>query len=300
MRAAGALAVGLALIAPASAEAAGWSRAATLSPRGSRARHARGGGQRGRRGRRRLGRRRHRLAARRCARRWCAGGGSASRGRSGAGTTSSRRSAPTAPPPLHGPGAATRSRSRCGGPAGASARRASSRGYGAEPRVAVAASGEVAVTWVDRHRDFTRAMAAFGTADGFGAPVPLDTASFAYPVELAFDGSGRPRDGVVGPVGAGERADVDLQGHPPRAGRQPGRGAGGGLRLRRGRASGALGGGRHAICRGSATAGRRAARSGRRRPRSRPRAAASTRRPRRSRRTRARSARGSRRWATRC
>src|SRR4051812_49758036 len=33
MRAAGALAVGVALIAPASAEAAGWSRAATLSPR---------------------------------------------------------------------------------------------------------------------------------------------------------------------------------------------------------------------------------------------------------------------------
>ena len=56
--------------------------------------------------------------------------------------------------------------------------------------MAVAASGEVAVTWVDRHRDFTRAMAAFGTADGFGAPVPLDTASFLYPVELAFDGSG--------------------------------------------------------------------------------------------------------------
>ena len=63
-------------------------------------------------------------------------------------------------------------------------------GYGAEPRVAVAASGEVAVTWLDCHRDFTRAMAAFGTADGFGAPVPLDTASFAYPIELAFDGSG--------------------------------------------------------------------------------------------------------------
>src|SRR3954451_12070364 len=36
MRAAGALAVGLALIAPASAEAAGWSRAATLSPRDAR------------------------------------------------------------------------------------------------------------------------------------------------------------------------------------------------------------------------------------------------------------------------
>ena len=108
MRAAGALAVGLALIAPASAEAAGWSRAATLSPRGAGlgtpavavnaagegvVASAGGGIASPRGGARGAG---------------AAGGGSASRGRSGAGATSSRRSAPTAPPRWRGPGAATR------------------------------------------------------------------------------------------------------------------------------------------------------------------------------------------------
>jgi hypothetical protein len=56
--------------------------------------------------------------------------------------------------------------------------------------VAVGAGGQIAVTWLDRRRDFMRAMAAFGSVAGFGAPVVLDTASFAYPVEAAFDGSG--------------------------------------------------------------------------------------------------------------
>ena len=62
--------------------------------------------------------------------------------------------------------------------------------YGAEPRVAAGPGGRIAVTWLDRHRDFTRAMAAFGSADGFGAPVVLDSASFVYPIELAYDPSG--------------------------------------------------------------------------------------------------------------
>jgi hypothetical protein len=189
MRAAGALAVGLALIAPASAEAAGWSRAATLSPRGAglgapaAAVNAAGEGVvasagggvatpravratlvRGRRfGKpRALGRGRDVVAA-------IGPGGTAAVAWTGRGDALK---------------IAVR---RPGGRFGAARKLA---GYGAEPRVAVAASGEVAVTWLDRHRDFTRAMTAFGTADGFGAPVPLDTASFSYPVELAFDGSG--------------------------------------------------------------------------------------------------------------
>ena len=61
---------------------------------------------------------------------------------------------------------------------------------GAEPRVAAGPGGRIAVTWLDRHRDFTRAMAAFGSADGFGAPVVLDSASFIYPIELAYDAGG--------------------------------------------------------------------------------------------------------------
>lgn len=190
MRAAGALAVGLALIAPASAEAAGWSRTATLSPRddglttpavavnaAGEGVVASGGGLiaspakvrvalvEGRRfGKpRTLGRGRDVIAA-------IGPDGSAVVAWTG------RRDALKV--------AVRQPRGRFG-----TARTLA--GYGAEARVAVAASGEVAVTWLDRHRDFTRAMAAFGTAaGGFGAPVPLDTASFAYPVELAFAGSG--------------------------------------------------------------------------------------------------------------
>jgi hypothetical protein len=62
--------------------------------------------------------------------------------------------------------------------------------YGAEPRVAVGPSGEVAVTWLDRGRDATSALAAFGGTAGFGPRVPLEKASFVYPVELAYDGRG--------------------------------------------------------------------------------------------------------------
>jgi hypothetical protein len=62
--------------------------------------------------------------------------------------------------------------------------------YGAEPRVAVSAAGEVAVTWLDRGRDRVRALAAFGGAGGFGRAVALDTASYVYPVEAAYDGGG--------------------------------------------------------------------------------------------------------------
>ena len=189
MRAAGALAAGLALIAPASADAAGWSRAATLSPRGAGlgtpavAVNAASEG----------------LVA-------SAGDGSATPGTVRAALVRGRR---FGKPRALGRGRDVVAAIGPGGTAGVAwtgrgdalniaVRRPGGRfgaarklaGYGAEPRVAVAASGEVAVTWLDRHRDFTRAMAAFGTADGFGAPVPLDTASFSYPVELAFDGSG--------------------------------------------------------------------------------------------------------------
>jgi hypothetical protein len=62
--------------------------------------------------------------------------------------------------------------------------------YGAEPRLAVSASGEVAVTWLDRRAEGTRALAAFGGRAGFSRPLALDTASFLYPVELAYDGGG--------------------------------------------------------------------------------------------------------------
>ena len=189
MRAAGALAVGLALIAPAGADAAGWSRAATLSPRGAGlgtpavAVNAAGEG----------------IVA-------SAGGGIASpravraalvRGRRfgkpralgrGRDVVAAIGPGGTAAVAWTGRGDALKVAVRRPGGRFGTARKLA--GYGAEPRVAVAASGEVAVTWLDRHRDFTRAMAAFGTADGFGAPVPLDTASFAYPVELAFDGTG--------------------------------------------------------------------------------------------------------------
>jgi hypothetical protein len=189
MRAAGALAAGLALIAPASAEAAGWSRAATLSPRNAGLTTpavavngagegviAAGGGLpaspakvraalvKGRRfGRpRALGRGRDVVAA---------------IGPDGTAVTA-----------WTGRGDALKvAVRRPGGRFGAARTLA---GYGAQPRVAVAATGEVAVTWLEYHRDFVRAKAAFGTAGGFGAPVPLDTASFAYPVELAFAGSG--------------------------------------------------------------------------------------------------------------
>lgn len=189
MRAAGALAAGLALIAPAGAEAAGWSRAATLSPRAdgltSPAVAVNGGGEgvvasggglpaspskvrvalvRGQR----FGKPR-----------------ALGRGRDVAAAIGADGTAVVA---WTGRGDALKvALRRPGGRFGAGRTLA---GYGGEARVAVAASGAVAVTWLDRHRDFTRAMAAFGTADGFGAPVPLDTASFAYPVELAFDTTG--------------------------------------------------------------------------------------------------------------
>jgi hypothetical protein len=189
MRAAGALAVGLALIAPATAEAAGWSRAATLSPRAGGlgtpavAVNAAGEGVVASAGSRiaspgavratlvrgprfgtsqALGRGREIVAA-------IGPGGTAAVAWTGRGDSLKVA--------VRRPGA------RFG-------RALTLAGYGAEPRVAVAASGEVAVTWLARHRDFVRAKAAFGSADGFGAPVPLDTASFIYPVELAFDGSG--------------------------------------------------------------------------------------------------------------
>ena len=71
------------------------------------------------------------------------------------------------------------------------------------------------MTWLDRHRDFTRAMAAFGTADGFGAPVPLDTRVVRLSGRARVRRQRRPRAGVVGAVGARQRADVDGQGHPP-------------------------------------------------------------------------------------
>jgi hypothetical protein len=189
MRAAGALAVGLALIAPASAEAAGWSRAATLSPRAAglvspavavnaagEGVIASGGGL---------------IAAPAKVRVALAEGRRFGKPRAlgrGHDVVAAIGPGGTAAVAWTGRGDALKvSVRRPGGRFGAARTLA---GYGAEPRVAVAASGEVAVTWVDRHRDFTRAMAAFGTADGFGAPVPLDTASFLYPVELAFDGSG--------------------------------------------------------------------------------------------------------------
>jgi hypothetical protein len=189
MRAAGALAAGLALIAPASAEAAGWSRAPTLSPRAAglvspaAAVNAAGEGVvasagsgipalvrvrvtlvQGRRfgSPRALGRGRDVVAA-------IGPGGTAAVAWTGRGDAMKV--------------AVRRPDGRFGAPR-------TLAGYGADPRVAVAASGEVAVTWLEYHRDFVRAKAAFGTADGFGAPVPLDTASFIYPVELAFDGSG--------------------------------------------------------------------------------------------------------------
>jgi len=189
MRAAGALAVGLALIAPASAEAAGWSRTATLSPRhaglttpavavngAGEGVIASGGGLiaspakvrvalvRGQRfGKpRTLGRGRDVVAA----------------------------IGPDGTAVVAWTGRGDNLRVAVRRPGGRFGTPRTLAGYGAEARVAVAASGEVAVTWLDRHRDFTRAMAAFGTAGGFGAPVPLDTASFAYSVELAFAGSG--------------------------------------------------------------------------------------------------------------
>ena len=189
MRAAGALAVGLALIAPAGAEAAGWSRTATLSPRAvglgtpAVALNAAGEGVIASAGSGIAAPRKVRVAlmrGRRFGVRRALG-----RGRDAAAAIASDGTAAVA---WTGRGDALKvAVRRPGGLFGAARQLA---GYGAEPRVAVAASGEVAVTWLDRHRDFTRAMAAFGTADGFGAPVPLDTASFIYPVELAFDGSG--------------------------------------------------------------------------------------------------------------
>jgi hypothetical protein len=64
-------------------------------------------------------------------------------------------------------------------------------GYGAEPRVAVGPDGAVAVTWLDRRRDFTQAKAAFAAPGGsFGAPVALDASSYVYPVEAAYDAGG--------------------------------------------------------------------------------------------------------------
>ena len=165
--------------------------------------------------------------------------------------------------------------------------------------MAVAASGEVAVTWLEFHRDFVRAKAAFGTADGFGAPVPLDTASFAYPVELAFDGSGDlamawsaqsvPGSGPTWTVKVIHRAPDGSLG----AVQEPASGYAYDVRLARSAA-----GGTYLSWIGNS--GPESGGSGRPRPRSRPRAAASTRRPRRSRRTPARSAPGWRRWATRC
>lgn len=189
MRAAGALAVGLALIAPASAEAAGWSRAATLSPGAAGltspavAVNAAGEGV---------------IAA--------GGGPPATPAKVRAALVTGRRFGTpralgrgrdvvaaigpdgTAVVAWTGRGDALKVAVRRPGGRFGAARTLG--GFGAQPRVAVAASGEVAVTWLEYHRDFVRAKAAFGSADGFGAPMPLDTASFAYPVELAFDGSG--------------------------------------------------------------------------------------------------------------
>ena len=190
MRAAGALAVGLALIAPASAEAAGWSRAATLSPRAAGLDLARGGGQRRRRGRRspRAAASPPRLRAVRAALVQRA----AVRHAAGARARARRRRGDR--PGRHRRGGVDRARRRAEG-RGAAARRALRRRADARGLRRPAAGGgrgerrgggDVART-PPRLR---RAKAAFGTADGFGAPVPLDTASFAYPVELAFDGSG--------------------------------------------------------------------------------------------------------------
>ena len=189
MRAAGALAVGLALIAPASAEAAGWSRTATLSPRDAGltspavAVNAAGEGV---------------IAA--------GGGLPANPAKVRAALVEGRRFGKprtlgrgrdvvaaigpdgTAVVAWTGRSDALKVAVRAPGERFAAARTLA--GYGAQPRVAVAASGEVAVTWLEFHRDFVRAKAAFGTAGGFGAPVSLDTASFSHPVELAFDGSG--------------------------------------------------------------------------------------------------------------
>jgi hypothetical protein len=189
VRAAGALAVGLALIAPASAEAAGWSRAAALSPRAAglvtpavavnaagEGVVASGGGLIGAPAKVRVAL----VEGRRF-------GTPRALGR-GRDVVAAIGSGGTAAVAWTGRGDALKVAVRRPGGRFGTARKLA--GYGAEPRVAVAASGEVAVTWVDRRRDFTRAMAAFGSADGFGAPVPLDTASFLYPVELAFDGSG--------------------------------------------------------------------------------------------------------------
>ena len=244
MRAAGALAAGLALIAPASAEAAGWSRTATLSPRAAGltspavAVNAAGEGV---------------IAA--------GGGLPAAPARVRAALVKGRRfgkpralgrgrdvvaaigSDGTAAVAWTGRGDALKvAVRRPGGRFGAARTLA---GYGAQPRVAVAASGEVAVTWLERHRDFMRAKAAFGTADGFGAPVPLDTASFAYPVELAFDGSGdlAMAWSAQSVPGSGPTWTVKVIHREPDG--SLGARAGAGLRLRLRRAPGALGGGRH-------------------------------------------------------
>jgi hypothetical protein len=189
MRAAGALAAGLALIAPASAEAAGWSRTATLSPRAAHvgtpavAVNADGEGVVASAGTSSFDRSTVRVALVR-GRRF---GKPRAFGR-GRDVVAAIAPGGTTVVAWTGRGDALKvAVRRPGGRFGAARTLA---GYGADPRVAVAASGEVAVTWLDYHRDFIRAMAAFGTADGFGAPVPLDTASFVYPVELAFAGSG--------------------------------------------------------------------------------------------------------------
>jgi hypothetical protein len=189
MRAAGALAAGLALIAPASAEAAGWSRAATLSPRDAGlttpavAVNQAGEGVIASGGGLVAGPAKVRVAlvkGQRFGKPRALG-----RGRDVAAAIGPDGTAVVA---WTGRGDDLKVAVRRPGARFGTARKLA--GYGSEARVAVAASGELAVTWLDRHRDFTRAMAAFGTAGGFGAPVPLDTASFAYPVELAFAGSG--------------------------------------------------------------------------------------------------------------
>src|SRR3954469_6913704 len=189
MRAAGALAVGLALIAPASAEAAGWSRAATLSPRdaglttpavtvngASEGVIASGGGL---------------IGSPAMVRVALVKGQKFGKPRAlGRGRDVVAAIGPDGTAVVAWTGRGDHLKVAVRPPVGRFGRARTLAGYGAEARVAVAASGEVAVTWLDRRRDFTRAMAAFGTAAGFGAPVPLDTASFTYPVELAFAGSG--------------------------------------------------------------------------------------------------------------
>ncbi len=299
MRAAGALAVGLALIAPAGAEAAGWSRAATLSPRGAGlgtpavAVNAAGEGV---------------VAS--------AGGGIASPrdGARGAGARAAVRQAAGARARArrrrgdrarrHRRGGVDRARRRAEG-RGAAARRALRRGAQARGLRRRAAGGGRGERRGGGHvaRPPPRLHARDG---GVRHRRRLRRAGAARHRVVRLSGRARvrrqrrPRDGVVGPVGAGVRADVDGQGDPPRARRQPRRGAGARLRLRLRRAAGALGGGRHLpVVDRQQRAGERHARADADRDRAGGRIA-STRRPRRSRRTRARSARGWPRWATRC